>query len=692
MPQLFPASFLQALGYAIANSLWQTALIWLLYQSIAGLGRFKAAARYRLAVAAQLLSFAWFLLTVQYYYKQVMDAWRLTPGMAGNLQAVLPQGTDTSSRIIHWMVQGELLLPYVSLAYLFLLIVLCVRWMFGYRAIRDLRFQGLQKMPAEWRIFVRDLSDRLGIGRKVQVFLSEKVGSPLTLGFLKPVILVPVASINHLTTEQLEAVLLHELAHIRRFDYLVNILLSVVEIALFFNPFTQMLRKTVGKERENSCDDWVLQFQYNATDYAEALFKIATLTTAPALAMAAVGKKNELLKRIQRMVLQQDNHFSYRRQLTAFLLMTIMLSTVAWLNPLTAPAFLRKGANAKVDPGKIKVQNNTYTLEPMSLRVDNPLFNPVYYLSKPLHEEFQQKAKLAKATAELPSPQSAPEAPRQVDEAVSTGFAPLVTGALALAADAIQKEQPALEKDLQGLDMAQKELARQFAGFDTIAFGAQLKKQVADAMNLSIRKINAQAASARRDWEKAKEQQMIQLEAERKKIQAHEKSINEKITAWNKIWKQVDWAKLAPAMAESSSAASILRLPMVHEANAAEKEAPDAEQLNFAILLLQRIALEAALENTPAADSLDMPANANTNTNLRVSPEGYAYDYTLSQIPDAAQLQKLQQQSLRLAKMVVLRELNRNRVRIIPLVRKEKVKATVNIAPQPVETIAVQIQ
>jgi bla regulator protein BlaR1 len=123
------------------------------------------------------------------------------------------------------------------------------------------------------------------------------------------------ASINHLSTDQLEAVLLHELAHVKRYDYLVNIILSAVEIALFFNPFTQLLSKSIRKERENSCDDWVLQFRYRACDYAEALLRIASLQAAPVFAMAATGKKNELLTRVKRMIGEKENRF------------------IAWLNP-----------------------------------------------------------------------------------------------------------------------------------------------------------------------------------------------------------------------------------------------------------------------------------------------------------------------------------------------------------------------
>ena len=142
----------------------------------------------------------------------------------------------------------------------------------------------------DWKIFVKQVSYQLGIKKNVTIYLSELVTTPMTIGFLKPIILVPLASINHLSAEQIEAVLLHELAHIKRLDYLFNLFLSVAETILFFNPFSQLISKTIKKERENSCDDWVLQFKYNPSMYAEALLRIAYLQTSSSFAMPFVGK------------------------------------------------------------------------------------------------------------------------------------------------------------------------------------------------------------------------------------------------------------------------------------------------------------------------------------------------------------------------------------------------------------------
>jgi bla regulator protein BlaR1 len=471
MQHLFQSTFLQALGYAIANSLWQTALVWLVYMSVTGIVSMSAAAKYRLAVSLQVIGFAWFLITFQFYYHQYSNAWQLSKlPVSENVRAILSSNTDISSQLINWMVKGEQLLPYVSMAYLLLMIFLCTRWLIGYRQTQLIRYSGLQKIPANWRLFVKKIASQLGITKEIRIFLSENVTTPLTIGFLKPIILIPVASINHLSTDQLEAVLLHEMAHIKRYDYLVNILLSVVEISLFFNPFTQLLSKCINKERENSCDDWVLQFQYNASVYAEALLRIAYLQSSPAFAMAASGKKrNELLIRVKRMIDKKENHFSYRKQLLAFVIVTGILSSLAWLNPITPHAKLAtvtiKGSQPLIKSAQ------PYAIEPMAVSVDNPLFNPVFFLSKPLKEEM--KKNIASAQKEMGTTVSA-----DVNEQMGfiESIPPLVAGAL--------KQASAEMKT------------------DSIFMDPKTRIKLKEDINQSMKKMNAEIRQAKSEMER----------------------------------------------------------------------------------------------------------------------------------------------------------------------------------------------
>jgi beta-lactamase regulating signal transducer with metallopeptidase domain len=373
MLQVTQSPFLQALGHAIINSLWQFALLWLLYVLIAGIGKLTARNKYITGLGFQLTGFTWFIFTLIFYYQQcsAANSNQLPSGYFSSILAV----DDTSTireKLLTLFIQAEQFLPYLSIAYLALLVFLSVKWAQAMRYTNRIKLQGLQKIDVSWRLFVQQLAQQMGIKRPVKVFLSEMVTSPLTIGFLKPVILVPLASINQLTIQQLEAVLLHELAHIKRYDYVFNVLLSVIEAILFFNPFMQLISKQIKRERENCCDDWVLQFEYNVATYAKALLKLATFhSPAPAFAMQATDDKQVLLKRVKRMIEKNERTFNYRHQLLALLLVTGILSSVSWLSP-TNNASVKMTSIAT--PEKIIIQ-------PLVSKIHNPLFNPVFFLA-----------------------------------------------------------------------------------------------------------------------------------------------------------------------------------------------------------------------------------------------------------------------------------------------------------------------
>ena len=242
--------------------------------------------------------------------------------MLANNDVVYSTGFAMNDNILNYLIKAEETLPYLSVAYLFLLVILLIKWINNFRYTKQISSIGLQPANTGWQRFVSKTADRLGILQNVTLYISEIAKSPLTIGYIKPIILLPLASINQLTTEQMEAVLLHELAHIKRADYLINILIGVVEIILFFNPFTRLLSQTIKKERENCCDDWVLQYQYDAAMYAEALLRLAYLQKEYGFQMNAVAsKKGELLQRVKRMI-QPQKTFNYKHQIVALFLIT----------------------------------------------------------------------------------------------------------------------------------------------------------------------------------------------------------------------------------------------------------------------------------------------------------------------------------------------------------------------------------
>jgi hypothetical protein len=115
-------------------------------------------------------------------------------------------------------------------------------------------------------------------------------------------ILLPVAIVNQLSPTQMEAIILHELAHIKRLDYLINFIQSIIKLFLFFNPFAAVLNRIANAERENCCDDWVSNFEFEPLDYGNALLLLEEhRQQRVVLALAATSGKKKLLCRIKRL-------------------------------------------------------------------------------------------------------------------------------------------------------------------------------------------------------------------------------------------------------------------------------------------------------------------------------------------------------------------------------------------------------
>ncbi len=283
------ANFLQSLGWAVLNSLWQLALLWIIYQFITGIFR-TANSSFKSSLASSLLTggFAWFIYT---FLSALTDN--------SNRAIILPSSANSESNAeLNSLVQQTL--PVASVFYLVLLIFPLLHFVRNYRYVQVIRKYGLTKMKVEWRMFVSRIAAQMNIQKKVQIWVSEFVSSPVTIGFLKPVILVPLAAINHLTPQQLEAVLLHELSHIKRFDYLVNLIINFIQTVLYFNPFAKAFVKIVEREREKNCDEMVLQFQYDSHEYASALLLLEKTNHAPEhFSIGTMGKKNDLLHRVE---------------------------------------------------------------------------------------------------------------------------------------------------------------------------------------------------------------------------------------------------------------------------------------------------------------------------------------------------------------------------------------------------------
>ncbi|HET6254802.1 MAG TPA: M56 family metallopeptidase [Puia sp.] len=323
---------LKALGWALFNSLWQMAAIWLLYCLLIAVFH-SAAARIRHGLALLFLSTG-----------------ALWTGISFFAALLLPENGNTfwlpflspAQSIPGWFWQTsrafmDTVLSYGSTLYLLILSGLLIRYSSHYWHTRKLTRKGLATMPAELRVFVNTTALQLNIRKPVRTWLSSLIDVPVTLGFLKPVILLPAAMISQLTPQQVEAILIHELGHIRRKDYLLHLLVTLLEGLFFFNPFARLLIRQLKKEREHCCDDLVLQFKYDPSAYVSALLCLAARQQrVPQIAVAATGGSDKLLlQRARRILLQQNGDRSRPGIRTLMLLLfTGLITALALYRPL----------------------------------------------------------------------------------------------------------------------------------------------------------------------------------------------------------------------------------------------------------------------------------------------------------------------------------------------------------------------
>lgn len=180
----------------------------------------------------------------------------------------------------------------------------------GLLYIQRIRNYRVHDVAEKYRQKIELFSGQIGIKRDVGLMQSELVKVPVAVGWLKPVILLPVGIILQLSPEQLESILWHELAHIRRRDYLVNILQGLVETIFFFNPGLLWLSSLIRSEREACCDDMVLNRMERKANYLEALLAVSSEDNSRVKLAMSVGSGKQLRDRMSRMVNHENKRLS----------------------------------------------------------------------------------------------------------------------------------------------------------------------------------------------------------------------------------------------------------------------------------------------------------------------------------------------------------------------------------------------
>ena len=272
------------LGWTLVHFLWQGTLIAVLFAAVRGLaGRWLApGARYGLACGALATMMAVPTLTL------------LAIGTPGPSGLLAPAGRIAAG---DW----EWILPWLVPVWMAGVAAFSLRLMAGWRWTRRLGSVGTGPAAPEWQSALEELTRRMRVAPAVRLLASSLSTVPAVVGWLRPLILMPVEALAGVPIEQVRALLAHELAHIRRHDYLVNILQSIVETLLFYHPAVWWVSQQIRAEREVCCDDWAVAATGDRLVYATALADIDSRRRAHIeAALAANG--GSLVNRIRRLL------------------------------------------------------------------------------------------------------------------------------------------------------------------------------------------------------------------------------------------------------------------------------------------------------------------------------------------------------------------------------------------------------
>ena len=290
---------LQSLGWTLLHFCWQAGAIALVYWlADAALSKASSQTRYLLALGAMLLMFGAALATFGYEEMRVHYKPAFLSGtdsgagsnLAFDLAALAGRGTSEPS---DEPVRLSQLLPWLDIAWSLGVACFSTRTIVGWGLLQRLRMQALMANPEGLCVSFTRLCNRLGIQRRVDLLICEHIQGPLAMGIVRAVILLPASTLMALSPEQLEAVLAHELAHIRRADYVWNLAQTAVETLFFFHPAVWWLGHRVRHHRELCCDDLAVQACGDAVLYATALLRLEEQRSRQLnLAMALDGHRS----------------------------------------------------------------------------------------------------------------------------------------------------------------------------------------------------------------------------------------------------------------------------------------------------------------------------------------------------------------------------------------------------------------
>jgi bla regulator protein BlaR1 len=318
---LIPENILRAVCWTLLHSLWQG----LVLAVVAGLvmvlsKRAGATLRYNLLCCLMILFVA---VSGYTFYRQLHTPVTDSPSITNPLSVAAkrtmeekaPQTANPetgggalrdniSSFVEYFNAHASL----VVVTWFIIFLARFVKVLSGLIYVQRIRHYQTSPAPADWQQRLIQLLDKLQITSPVSLLESALVKLPVVVGVLKPVILVPVGMLARLSPQQVESILIHELAHILRRDYLFNLVQNLVDTLFFFNPALLWVSSLIRGERENCCDDIAIGETKSRKQFIEALVSFHEYTqSAQGYALSFAGKENQVVRRVKRIVYKKNH-------------------------------------------------------------------------------------------------------------------------------------------------------------------------------------------------------------------------------------------------------------------------------------------------------------------------------------------------------------------------------------------------
>ncbi|MCB9219620.1 MAG: M48 family metalloprotease [Ignavibacteriales bacterium] len=341
-------NFIHVLGWTLVNSLWHALLIAILLGILLLLIKPKySQIRVLLAFASLILVFAASVRT----FADLSNSINNNELNKINNEALtskllffydLNSNTSNSQNISEGVFSHQILntissfannnLEIIVILWFAGILLLSLRMFGGYLYLQKIKTKQLSKVDEKWENLLRTVSYKLRIKKVIYLYESAIVKFPTVIGFFKPIILMPIGILNSIPSDQIEMIFAHELAHIKRSDYLLNLIQSFLEIIYFFNPAVWFISKIIRNEREFACDDMAIETFGNKIILAKALISVQDKKfNEPAIALSAIGTKNSIFRRVQRMLNNNNTSINYPKKLGLSFLLVISIIIISVL-------------------------------------------------------------------------------------------------------------------------------------------------------------------------------------------------------------------------------------------------------------------------------------------------------------------------------------------------------------------------